>query len=111
MFDRDHVGVLFDVPGDELRKHCLEKAKYHEERMKFYEAQSKRFKDEIDDISKKMAHTYSNTTAVSNKDRMEQSKSHHADRSRFFKFASSHLKKTTYEISKAELASFEMIPA
>lgn len=103
--------IKFDVTGIELRAHCVTKEKYHAERSKFYAAQVKVFEKEVTDIARKLENTYSNTTSVSNQDRMEASKSHHDDRVRFFRFATTHLKQKTYKMSKSELAGFEMIPS
>lgn len=102
--------VKFDVTGDELRKHCAVKAEYHAGRAAFYAEQEKNFSNEVDELSKKHENMYSNTTAMSNRDRMEQSKCHHQDRSRFFKFAVDHLRQEKYQITKAEATDFELIP-
>ncbi len=102
--------VRFDVDGEELRKHCQVKAEYHLGRAKFYEEQVKVFKDEAEEIARKNENMYSNTTALSNKERMEASMKHHADKVRFFKFAADHLKATAYKITRVEAKDFEMIP-
>lgn len=107
--DAAMFGIKFDVGGKELRDHCEARAKYHGERKDFYTTEAKRFKEEVDELTKASQNLYSNTTTQSNKERMESSKIHHQDRQRFFKFAASHLKDLNYKLTREELVSFEMI--
>ena len=108
--DESIFGVRFDVSGSELRDHCVARAAYHEDRRTFYAAEEKRFADEVDEIAKSDAKGYSNSVTFSNKQRMEQSKTHHQDRARFFKFAAAHLKEEKYKLRQEELKTFELIP-
>lgn len=107
--DESIFGVKFDVSGEELVKHCEGRMNYHEGRRAFYAQEEKKFIDEVDELVEKNP-GYSNKVAISNKERMADSKNHHANRTRFFRFAATHLKKESYELSQSELSSFEMIP-
>jgi hypothetical protein len=108
--DESALGVKFDITGKELVEHCKQRAAYHDNRRVFYEGEEKRFATEVDELAKEEAKGYSNTTTLSNKQRMEQSKNHHADRSKFFKFAAEHLREKSYKLSQSELGTFELIP-
>lgn len=110
----EHV-LLFDITGDELRKHCETRTLHHKERQEFFQAQEKNFEHEVEEFGKSlpaggfMSGGVMSGTLESNKQRMANQKREHETLKRYFRFCTAHLLQEKYQLTEDQAKRLEMI--
>lgn len=110
--------IYFNVPGDELRKHCTGRAEHHKARSEFFADQEKNFETEVKEFAASLPPDRQGFlssggivtgTMLTNKERMAQQKAMHDDRRRYFRFCAMYLTKENYDLTENEARHYEFI--
>lgn len=98
-------GLKFSVAGEELTKHCKERARFHEGRAKFYSKQGKKFRvDASEELERD--HGYSNKTVMQQANNIDDYRKMHERRARFYAWASDHFEHgVIYMLSQSDLGT------
>jgi hypothetical protein len=108
-------GIVVKVSPEEIKPHLEKRVAYHEERSRFYFAEAKRHKDEMDrlqalgefEMNAITKSSYNNSRTLQESNRTEGIRHHNTGKR--LKYILEHLYDEAYEFSLGDLQSLEFI--